>query len=225
MSFEPNNPYLTTRITLTKELNRLKDGILQIGNVCCQGLGISISSFTVNSKIFETKIEELFKGVQDSAEGLEHDCLTILSLQQPLLKDLRLVIGSLKILSHLTRIASYSRRMVKILSTIEDKTLIPPELRTIAENCNIMLSDVLKAFQSGSTELAHELVMKDKENDLLHDASFKTLIKRITEDKEELVEMDAHLLTSVRFLERTGDLIASIAKEVYFIYSGRKFRN
>jgi phosphate uptake regulator len=44
----------------------------------------------------------------------------------------------------------------------------------------------------------------------------------MTHEKAELVEIDAQMLTSVRFLERTGDTIAAIAKEVYFIYTGQK---
>ncbi|MDJ0626461.1 MAG: PhoU domain-containing protein [Candidatus Caenarcaniphilales bacterium] len=222
---DSNNPYLTTRITLTRELNRLKESVFNIGESSCQCLSMVVSSFTVYSDFLESKSIETYKSVSNSSEIVENDCLTILSLQQPLLRDLRMVVGVLKIASYLTRIASYSSKLVKISGMIEDKSLIPSELITIAESCQLMLSDVLKAFNSGSVELALELVKKDEQIHLLHDSSLQKIIKRMTKEKAELVEIDAQLLTSVRLLERIGDSIASIAKEVYFIYSGKKFHD
>ena len=131
--------------------------------------------------------------------------------------------GALRISNHLVRIASYSARLVNISGLIEDKNCIPSELKTIAENCQLMLKDVLQAFQAGSIDLALELIKKDKDIDLLHDSSFQKIIRRMTNEEPALVAIDAQLLTSVRFLERTGDVIAAIAKEVYFVYTGQKF--
>ena len=218
-----NNPYLTTRITLTRELNRLRDNVCQTGQDCCQALALAISSFSVSSDILENKTAEFARKVALATDILENDCFTVLSLQQPLLRDLRLVVGVLRISNHLTRIAAYSERLVGISCALPDKKMIPDELIAIAETCQLMLSDVLKAFSSGSASMALELVKKDKDIDLLHDSSFQKIIKRMTKEGADLVAIDAQLLTSVRLLERTGDLIAAIAKEVYFIYSGKKW--
>ncbi|MFN5539515.1 MAG: phosphate signaling complex PhoU family protein [Candidatus Melainabacteria bacterium] len=219
---EHESPNLTTRVTLTRELGLLKESVSDIGNDCCTLLALSTSSFTASSDFLEKKAKEIYQKVRSESDNLESHCFTILSLQQPLLKDLRLVVGVLRIAAHLTRIASYSSRLVNISGIIHDKSSIPADLVSIAENCNLMLRDVIKAFHSGSTTMALELVKKDKENDLLHDSSFQKIIKRMTHEKAELVEIDAQMLTSVRFLERTGDTIAAIAKEVYFIYTGQK---
>lgn len=222
---DSNSPHLTTRITLTRELNRLRDNVAAIGEECCQSLAFAVSSFSVSSEILEEKANDIAKRVELASDNVENDCLTILSLQQPLLRDLRLVVGTLRISNHLTRIGNYSARLIGISGLIPDKSLIPDELITIAETCQLMLTDVLKAFSSGSSPLALELVKKDKQIDLLHDSSFQKIIKRMTREQADLVEIDAQLLTSVRLLERSGDLIAAIAKEVYFIYSGKKWNS
>lgn len=220
---DSNNPYLTTRVTLTRELNRLRQNVFLIGEDCCKALSLTISSFTVSSELIENKVNETFSQVNQFADALENDCLTVLSLQQPLLRDLRLVVGVLRISNYLTRIADYSARLVKLSSLIENKELIPTELIAISENCQIMLADVLKAFNSGSISLALELVKKDEDINLLHDTSFQKLIRRMNKESAELVQVDANLLTCIRYLERIGDVIAAIAKEVYFIYSGKKY--
>lgn len=220
---EPSNPHLTTRLTLTRELNNLKDSVLVIGDDCCQIIALMISSFSVSSNFMEDKVLEIYKKVQKETDELENQCFAILSLQQPLLKDLRLVVGALRISNYLVRIASYSKRLINISSLIENKNCIPSELQTIAESCQLMLQDVLRSFQSGSIDLALQLIKKDKDIDLLHDSSFQKIIKRMTQEDPALVTIDAQLLTSVRFLERTGDVIAAIAKEVYFVYTGQKF--
>ncbi len=220
---EPQHSNLTTRVTLTRELNQLKESIASIGDDCCQIISLAVSAFSVSSEILEKKVDELNKKVATEADALENHCFTILSLQQPLLKDLRLVVGTLRISAHLIRIASYSSRLVNISGQVPDKSSIPTELLTIAESCQLMLKDVLQAFNSGSTNLALELIKKDKEIDLLHDTSLQKIIRRMSTEGAELVQIDAQLLTSVRFLERTGDTIAAIAKEVYFVYTGQKF--
>ncbi|MDX1920130.1 MAG: phosphate signaling complex protein PhoU [Candidatus Caenarcaniphilales bacterium] len=220
---DSNNPYLTTRVTLTRELNRLRQNVFVIGEDCCQALAFTVSSFTVSSQVIENKVNEIYTKVNQFSDSLENDCLTILSLQQPLLRDLRLVVGVLRISNYLTRIADYSARLVRLSGLIEDKSLVPSELVTISENCQIMLSDVLKAFNSGSISLALELVRKDEDINLLHDTSFQKLIRRMNKESADLVQLDANLLTCARYLERIGDVIAAIAKEVYFIYSGKKY--
>jgi phosphate transport system protein len=217
-----DSPHLTTRITLTRELILLQENVSEIGKDCCQLIAIATSSFSVPSDFLDNKVNELFKKVQEQSDKLESQCFTILALQQPLLKDLRLVVGVLRISAHLIRIGSYASRLVNISSLVPDKSCIPGELITIAENCQLMLSDVLKAFDSGSVSLTLELIQKEKENDLLHDSSFQKIIRRMANEKAELVQIDAQLLTSVRFLERTGDTVAAVAREVYFIYTGKK---
>jgi phosphate transport system protein len=222
MDFSGNRPQLTSRITLTRELNKLKEKISAIGQNCCSSLAMVISSFMANNDFLLHKVESLAKSVNQESEELELNCLTILSLQQPLLKDLRFVIGSLRISSYLTRISNYSKKLADNSGQI-DREFIPEELVSIAESCQLMLIDALKAFSSGSTSLALELVEKDRELDLLHDSSFSKVIKRMTQEKAELIELDAQVLRSLRFLERIGDLIAAIAKEIYFIQTGKKY--
>ena len=139
---EPSSPHLTTRLTLTRELNNLKDGILSIGQDCCQIIALMVSAFSLSSELLEDKVTEIYQRVQKQADQLENQCFAILSLQQPLLKDLRLVVGALRISNHLVRIASYSARLVNISGLIEDKNCIPSELKTIAENCQLMLKAI-----------------------------------------------------------------------------------
>lgn len=208
---------------LTRELNLLKESVTSIGDDCCQLLGLTIASFSVYEDFIEAKVKELCTKVQFNADQLESHSLTVLSLQQPLLKDLRLVVGVLRISSQLTRVANYAARLVNIAGSVPDKSAVPLELKTIAENCQLLLTDLLKAFNTGSSSLALELIKKEKEIDLLYDSSFQKIIRRMNNEGAELLQLDAQLLTSARFLERIGDTLSSIAKEVYFIHSGQKY--
>jgi phosphate transport system protein len=219
---EPNTPHLTTRVILTRELNILKESVISIGYDCCQLLALTVTSFSIYEDFIEVHVKELYNKIYFSADQLENRSLTVLSLQQPLLKDLRLVIGVLRISTQLTRLASYAARLVNIAGSTPNKAAIPSELITIAENCQLLLTDLLKAFDTGSISMALDLIKKEKQIDLLYDSSFQKIIKRMNSEGV-LLQQEAQMLTSARFLERIGDTLASIAKEVYFIYSGQKY--
>ncbi|MDX1917990.1 MAG: PhoU domain-containing protein [Candidatus Caenarcaniphilales bacterium] len=219
------SPHLSTRITLTRELNQLVDLVSHAGQECFVALALSVSSLSIDASQIEQQVASIAEKVQLESAQLEKNCFTILTLQQPLLKDLRLVIGVLRMSPQFTRVAVYALRLVALSNLIQDKNLVPAELITISENCQLMLKDVLYAFKSGSAALAYELVNKDHEIDFLHDTSFKKIIQRIASDRKDLIEVDAQLLTIVRLLERIGDTVANISKEVYFIHSGKRIQS
>ena len=56
-------------------------------------------------------------------------------------------------------------------------TELSSEILTLSENCQLMLTDSINAFSLESAELTKKLIEKDKENDMLHDASFQKIIK------------------------------------------------
>jgi phosphate transport system protein len=107
-------------------------------------------------------------------------------------------------------------------SLLDDSSAIPEELREIAENCHSMLQDALIAFDTGSVELANQLVERDRQIDLLHDSSSQKIIRKLARESTAYFETETHMLTSLRLLERTGDAIVSIAQEVNFIHSGQR---
>jgi len=215
-------PHLSTRLTLTQALNDLRESILTLGENCCQGLDVMSSSLSVSSEIFEHQLSDLEIKVKDLANITENKVFSILTLQQPLLKDLRFVVSVLQMLSHLCKVIYYAHRLTTLSNMIDDKTLISGKFRELAENCQFMLKDAMNAFSTESTDLAMKLVEKDKENDLLHDTSFQEIVRQIAHQDKQKVQTSAYLLTQLRLLERTGDAITSIAKEIYFIHSGQR---
>ena len=196
-----------------------------LGELSCEALQIMRTALSVSSEILPSRIKELAEKVSMLAIHTENQAFLILSLQQPLLKDLRLVIGVLKISHQFTRIVNYCIRLVDLSESHTDRDTVPAEFLALGENCQSMLKDVITSFKLGSTEMAAQLANKDHENDVLHDTSFQKVLRKIqtTNVGEGVpIEISANLLTMMRLLERTGDIIAVIAKEVYFMYSGQR---
>ena len=224
---ENSEAHLTTRIRLTRELAHLKKCILASGEEARQSLALTISAYTVSSEFILLKVQEIDLKVQEQVIDIEKLCFATLSLQQPLLKDLRLVVGTLRLCSHLLRITNCAKRLTTIAELFEDKSCIPPELLTITENCQLMLVDALQAFHNNSIPLALNIIKKDQDLDALHGTAFQKIIQRMSQKDQDktLVSLDAQLLTAVRLVERLGDTITEIAKEIYFVQSGEKFHH
>ncbi|HEY9886658.1 MAG TPA: phosphate uptake regulator PhoU [Vampirovibrionales bacterium] len=219
---EPEKRHLTTRVTLTRDLEALRSKVVNIGSASGQALGIFISSLSVDTDFVQKQVASIVHEQTEVVNKLELDCMRVLSLQQPLLKDLRVVIGALQVSSHLARLLELLERLTVITSSIEDKSSIPHELREISENCNLLLSDAMSAFENGSTEVIQKLLKKNEQLNLLQDTSVKELVKRMAKESSDKIETDAQLLTCIRYLERIGDSISVMAKQIYFIYTGKK---
>ncbi len=221
-SLQQQDPHLSTRITLTRELKLLHDLILDVGKDSATMLSLLISSLLIESEFISEKLAQYNQSTTEKIAQTELQAISILTLQQPLLKDLRFVLGCLRISDHQLRLTKHIIKFQQNGTLIENKDCIPAELKSAAENSHLMLQDTLKAFEFGSSNMAQKVIAKEREIDLLHDLAWKTLLLRLNQDAPDKIELDAQLLSLVRLLERIVDAITSIAKEVYFIHAGRR---
>jgi phosphate transport system protein len=150
---------------------------------------------------------------------LDRDCENILALYNPVAIDLRFVISSLKINHDLERIGDNAEGIAKYIVSVKgefDQQLIQSlNVEDMFNNAISMMEDLTEAFENEDTQLARIIFKKDQflnENNAMATDIAINHIKGNYEHPKQLL----FLLSSIRKLERIGDLIKNLAEELIF---------
>jgi phosphate transport system protein len=158
---------------------------------------------------------------------VEQLAVSLLALQQPMARDLRFVIGAIKISSDLERIGDHAvniaqsaQRMVATHSTITPM----PEIEDMARRARRMLADALDAFLRADGTLGREVCKADDAVDALHDSVFRILLTHMMGDARTINTSLEFLLVS-RNLERVADLATNIGEDAVYLAEGKQIKH
>jgi len=143
-------------------------------------------------------------------------------LRQPFASDLRQVVTTLKSAGHLERMGDLTRNMAQRTNTItkaEAETGSIDTLVRMSETVQIMTNSMLTAYDRSDADLAQEVRAKDVEVDRLHNALFREMLTYMMEDPRNISGC-MHVMFMAKNIERMGDNIADIAKELIYMKTG-----
>jgi phosphate transport system protein len=155
--------------------------------------------------------------------GMENLCMELLALQQPMAKDLRTIIGILKIGIDLERIGDLAVDVAR--ATVQSKNEIRMTkleyIPRMAEIDSKMLSLSMEAFRNNDANLARQTTKWDYEIDGLYVKSRDKLLAIIIE-KPEYISEGISLLMVNRHLERIGDHICNICESIVYMVEAKR---
>ncbi|ARJ49857.1 phosphate signaling complex protein PhoU [Staphylococcus lutrae] len=145
----------------------------------------------------------------------------LITKQQPIAKDLRLMIATLKIASEFERMGDNAANIAKIRTRAQiTDSYITTRLETMGHLALLMLKDLYDAYRHTDLELVKEIIERDIDIDDLYKQIINTsyLI-----DNDPFVAGQAHLVA--RYLERIGDHIVNIAEQLYYFITGERYES
>ncbi|MFN0179945.1 MAG: phosphate signaling complex protein PhoU [Gemmatimonadales bacterium] len=175
------------------------------------------------------KADRVIKGdrVVDGMEvEIEEQCLSLLALQQPMAKDLRLLVSAIKIANDLERVGDHAVNIGQCAARLtERRPRTPePEIVEMARIAREMLSDSLEAFVRGDAVAGREICLRDDKVDALNRSVFRILLTHMMEDPHS-IGAGMELLLVSRNLERIADLATNIAEDVVFLVEGKSIKH
>jgi phosphate transport system protein len=161
--------------------------------------------------------------IDDQVQEMENLCMELLALQQPMAKDLRMIIGILKIGIDLERIGDLAVDVARVTSQYQYKTKVAkveiiPRMAEIGRN---MLSQAIVALCSGNADLARQTTKWDYEIDGLYTEARDDLLILIIESPEIISEGTSLLMVN-RHLERIGDHICNICETIIYMVEAKR---
>jgi phosphate transport system protein len=160
--------------------------------------------------------------IDSARERVEDTAFSLLSLQQPVAGDLRVVVSALRMVSELERMGDLSVHVAKIARLRVPEIAVPVDARATVARMGEVAEDMVRRVAAVITdkdvEAAIELGRDDEEMDQLRRGSFTQLLG---DDWQHGVESAVDIALLGRYYERIADHAVSVANRVVFVVTGQ----
>lgn len=155
--------------------------------------------------------------------SIDKDCEKVLALYHPVAADLRFVIATLRMNGHLERIGDHSYGIAKTVLQMDkpydDELLERLRFKEMFDTAISMIDDAIHAFNFEDTQLARWIFGKDSTLNEINKVAWDLLALECAKQPEN-AKMLMLLFSTMRKVERMGDLAKNVAEEtIYFIES------
>jgi len=152
---------------------------------------------------------------------IDEASLRILAREQPVARDLRLVMACARAVVDLERIGDEAVNIAERVVAMTALAEAPynPDVETLAHTVQKMLRDAVTAFRNGDDELALSVCRSDSQADELH----VRILRRTMDDmvaEATGIRRAVHTILAARSLERIGDLCTNVAEVAVFMVRG-----
>lgn len=206
-----------------RKLDDLVNQTRDLANQASSAIEKSVAALRESNVDLAKEVIKNDQSVDDLSQRIEGLCMELLALQQPMAKDLRRVIGILKIAIDLERISDLAVDVARVTAQSKDKIQITKleYIPTMAEVNRKMLDQTMEALANGDADLARQVTKWDYEIDGLYVKARDKLLKIIIE-RPEVINEGTSLLMVNRHLERIGDHICNICEAIVYMVEGRR---
>lgn len=214
------NPY---RARYHRELDNLKILTQELAEKVGTAIEQSVTALCDLNVEMAKDIIKNDQKVDDMSQETENLCMELLALQQPMAKDLRRIIGILKIGIDLERIGDLAVDIARVAVQMKDKPQVTKleYIPKMAEVAKKMLSQSMVALKDDDPDLARQITKWDYEIDGLYVKARDKLFKIIIE-RPEVIDDGTSLLMVNRHLERIGDHICNICESIVYIVEAKR---
>jgi phosphate transport system protein len=158
---------------------------------------------------------------------VEQAAVELLALQQPMARDLRFIIGAIKVSNDLERVGDHAVNIAESAIRLAEKPKVPinvPEIEVMARRARKMLGDSLDAFIRADGALGRQVCKADDVVDALHDSVFRVLLTHMMADPKTITP-SLELLLVGRNLERIADLATNISEDAVYLAEGKQIKH
>lgn len=210
-----------------EQLAELRRMLLEMSEHAEQLVDQSISSLLDRDRALAESVIGGDKVLNSLEIEIEQHAISLLALQQPMARDLRSIVGTIKVSGDLERVGDHAVNIAESALRLVDEggAITPsPELEDMARRARAMLRDALQAFTNADGALGREVCKADDAVDALHNSVFRILLTHMMEDARTITPSLELLLVS-RNLERVADLATNIGEDAVYLAEGKQIKH
>jgi phosphate transport system protein len=207
------------------ELENLRTAILKMGGKVENQLNQAVQAYNDHDGALAEKVMSTEREVNQEHLDIDQMSSEIIALRQPAASDLRMLLGSIRIISDLERIGDEAAKIAK-MALKDDKRGTLSHIQTIFQSAELavsMLRRTLDAFAREDTSDMPSVFASDLELDSHYQASMRQLITFMMEDPRTISAALDDLWVA-KSIERVGDHAENIAETVIYIFEGEDVR-
>lgn len=209
------------------QLSSLKEQLLAMSAIAEERTELAVEALLARDK---DKANLVITGDSDLNQleiEVEQAAVELLALQQPMARDLRFIIGAIKVSNDLERVGDHAVNIAECAIRLGDKpkaNINIPEIEVMARRARKMLGDSLDAFIRADGALGRKVCREDDVVDSLHDSVFRVLLTHMMADAKTITP-SLELLLVGRNLERIADLATNIGEDAVYLAEGKQIKH
>jgi phosphate transport system protein len=205
-----------------EDMTRLETMFLEMGEIVTEQLKSATRALRKEDRVLAKQVVKGDKQLNKMEAELNDLAIKILALRQPFAGDLRKVVTTLKSAGHLERIGDLTRNMAQRTNTITKASADTGPIETLIRMSDIvqdMIITIMRAYKNRDTDLAMKVRARDESVDTSHNALFREMLTYMMEDLRNISGC-MHVMFMAKNIERMGDNVADIAKEIIYMNTG-----
>jgi phosphate transport system protein len=212
------------RTQFETELDEVRATASRMGALVEAAIRHAVTALLQRDRELATTVIEGDQKIDDLHIQLREETFTVIATQQPVARDLRLLIGLQYIGAELERMGDYAARIAKRARKLVDEPEPTPgtmvELGQMGELVVAQVHDVLDAFIRIDPDAALTVAQRDDKIDKLYRRVFAEQMAALAEDPDHVMATQ-HILNVSHTLERIGDRVTNVAEDIVFLDTGR----
>nr|WP_308625976.1 phosphate signaling complex protein PhoU [uncultured Eisenbergiella sp.] len=212
---------MTMRTIYLEELNGLRKSLAEMGEAVEVSFDMLLTA--VDSKDEELKMQ-IIRGdrmINDMERSIESKCLSLITRQQPIAGDLRMISAALKVVTDIERIGDQTADIAELMLRLKDCDLdtYSRHITGMLQVAKEIVHDAVHAFVTRDSKAADEVIRHDDVVDSLF-AKVKDDLVFMLQEGVDNIDACVDVLMIAKYLERIGDHAVNIAEWEIFQESG-----
>ncbi|MBN9183821.1 MAG: phosphate signaling complex protein PhoU [Microbacterium sp.] len=204
-----------------QSLEEVQDRLVEIADLVTAAIDKATTAFAPSDVSLAEEVIDADSVIEEKAVALDELAIEILARQQPVARDLRIVVMSLRVSASLERMGDIAEHIAQLTRMRYPERAIPKGLKSTFTKMGELdvevarrLSDLLR---TQDLAIADTIRNADDDIDELHVSVFEKVLSDSWQG-EASATVDATLAS--RYLERFGDHAVSVAKKVVYLATG-----
>jgi phosphate transport system protein len=205
------------------ELAMLKQDTTEMAHFGRDMLNESITVLMKEDVTSASKIKQRRKRLQELSSGLEDRAYQLIALYQPMAKDMRTIVCTLKMIAAAERIGRYGKDIANMAKHVQNQPDIthPILIPQMANMVTGMIDDAISAYRNEDLALIKDFSSRDDKVDTLWHSFFREMLTFMMENPAAINRCTYYIMVA-RYLERSGDHACKMAENVHFMVTGER---
>jgi phosphate transport system protein len=209
------------RVHFSEQLLKLTENVLRLGSLTREAVRRGVHSLVRGDAELARDVIAGDLVINTLRLEVEKECHFLLATEQPVARDMRIIVSALIVSSDLERIGDHGKKIAEAyLRMIENPRPIPvANIERMADMALVMVDRALAAYAAQDLEEAHAVCLADDDVDAFYKQTFNVILSYMLENSR-LIGPGTHLLQVAHELERVADRATNVAERVIYSVTG-----
>lgn len=213
-----------TRELFERELVTLRETLLEMGSKVEAQIADAATAMQKRDGQLADRVRAEDLQLNELFQRIREEALVTIARQQPVARDLRLLMGFVYIAAEMERIGDYAVRIARMTTTLVQLPARPlrAEFGLMAHLAVRQVHDILDALIEMDEKVAEQIAGRDDEIDRLYHRLFEDLVHEmaLADDSDETLALTTLVLIAHN-LERIADRVTNVAEDIVFLETGQ----